>query len=189
MPVPDSLTCTLFCLAALTVAGVAQTAWYKLPVSARFARPLDGGRTYQGQRVFGDNKTWRGLIVMVPATGLSFWLTRALLEEAVLWPLTGWQYALLGSWTGLGFMLGELPNSFLKRRWAIPPGEPAPPGTGRAILFALDQVDSILGGLLALSLVVSVPLWTWVHLLLVGAVVHWAFNGLFVLVGLKTRAS
>ena len=28
------------------------------------ARPIDGGATVRGRRVFGDNKTWRGAIVM-----------------------------------------------------------------------------------------------------------------------------
>jgi hypothetical protein len=28
------------------------------------ARPLDGGATLRGRRLFGDNKTWRGALVM-----------------------------------------------------------------------------------------------------------------------------
>ena len=28
-------------------------------------RPIDGGRTFGGRRILGDNKTWRGALVMV----------------------------------------------------------------------------------------------------------------------------
>src|SRR5260370_34560339 len=28
------------------------------------AKPIDGGATFRGKRVFGDNKTWRGALVM-----------------------------------------------------------------------------------------------------------------------------
>ena len=31
-------------------------------------RPLDGGAKIRGRRVFGDNKTWRGAIVMFAGT-------------------------------------------------------------------------------------------------------------------------
>ena len=46
--------------------GSAQTWWFKSPRSARFALPLDGGRTFRGRRLFGSNKTWKGFVVMVP---------------------------------------------------------------------------------------------------------------------------
>ncbi len=27
-------------------------------------QPIDGGRTFRGRRVFGDNKTWRGALAV-----------------------------------------------------------------------------------------------------------------------------
>src|SRR5438094_8332250 len=122
--------CTAFLLAAFTLAGFFQTAWLAMPASLRFAVPLDGGLTFRGRRVFGDNKMVRGFLVMAPATGMSFALLAALLSSSPagltgLWPLSPGSYALLGLWAGIGFMAGELPNSFIKRQLGIAPGAAA----------------------------------------------------------------
>src|ERR1700737_548254 len=116
----DPFACAVFLVSAFMLAGLCQAVWLASPVSQRFAIPLDGGRTVRGRRVFGDNKTWRGFVMMVPATGASFAFPAPLLAasplgRAGLWPLSPGRYALLGLWAGLGFMAGELPNSFLKR--------------------------------------------------------------------------
>lgn len=131
---------------------------------------------------------------MVPAVGVSFVVARAILSTLnggrdPLWPISTFAYFLLGAWVGLGFMLGELPNSFVKRQLDIAPGMPPAHLWGQRFCFAVDQLDSVVGGLLALSLVVPVPAWTWIHLIVAGAVVHWGFNVVFVWIGLKTRAA
>ena len=107
-------------------------------------RPLDGGRTLRGRRLLGDNKTWRGALVMsggvivanevlqrVPAY-------RARLPE----PLRG---------HGLGVALAaavvgaELPNSFIKRQLDIAPG-----AQRSLVLSVIDQGDVVLGSWLTL---------------------------------------
>ena len=125
----DPVACAAFLIVALSGAGVAQTAWFKSRRSARLAIPLDGGRTLFGRPIFGPNKTWKGFAVMVPASGLSFLVLSVLALRAPamgqrLWALTPWQYGGLGVIAGIGFMAGELPNSFVKRQLGIPPGEP-----------------------------------------------------------------
>jgi hypothetical protein len=192
---PDAAGCTIFLIAAFSLAGVAQTAWLKSPASRRFAVPLDGGKTLRGRRVFGANKTWKGFVVMVPAVGIAFWVLAngmAWLRPSVLaylWPLSPGGYFLLGCWTGLGFMLGELPNSFMKRQLDISPGMPPASAAGRIACFVIDQTDSVLGALLALALVVKVPWSTWIAILLAGPLVHWLFNVLLVLLRVKARAA
>ena len=123
---PDPVRCALFLILAFILAGVAQTWWFKSPRSARFAIPLDGGRTFRGWPIFGANKTWKGFVVMVPVTALAFLvlgtLARALPIGKGLWSLSPAGYALLGAVASIGFMAGELPNSFIKRQLAIPPG-------------------------------------------------------------------
>jgi len=193
---PDAVIATIFLLLAFTIAGLAQVAWLKSSVSRRFARPLDGGyRLADGRRLFGDHKTWRGLVVMVPACALVFLLLgggRQLFGSRYangLWDLSAVTYAALGAWTGLGFMLAELPNSFFKRRVAVAPGQ-APKRAGwRACCFLIDQVDSVVGGLLFLALIVPVPLSTSLSILLIGLAVHWLFNLLLKVLGMKTRAA
>jgi CDP-2,3-bis-(O-geranylgeranyl)-sn-glycerol synthase len=188
------LASAAFLVAAFMLAGVCQAAWLASPVSQRFAVPLDCGRTVRGQRVFGDNKTWRGFVMMVPATGASFALLATLLAAspvrlAGLWPLSPGRYALLGLWAGLGFMAGELPNSFLKRQLGIPAGAAARGGVARPVFFLIDHVDSAFGTMLALALVVAVPWRTWMYVAAVGPALHGVFSLLVFQLGGKARAA
>jgi CDP-2,3-bis-(O-geranylgeranyl)-sn-glycerol synthase len=178
----DSLSCALFLVGSFFVAAIAQTIWLRSRCSRRLAVPIDFGRTLRGKRIFGDNKTPRGFVVMVPATALAFALFHHLLGAidsswvAGIWPLTDAEYLALGALAGLGFMLGELPNSFVKRQLGIPPGHAARGGFARTLSFVFDRLDSILGALLAQSLVVPTPWKMWTLVLLIGPVVHGLFS-------------
>ena len=119
------------------------------------ARPLDLGTTVRGRRVFGDNKTWRGALVMGTGTvaasaGLhrSSWF-RDRLPDA-LRAAGPWRY---GPLLALGVVGGELPNSFLKRQLGIAPGRQRWTPAGVA-LVVFDQGDFVLGIWVAL-----LPLW------------------------------
>ncbi|HVW18039.1 MAG TPA: CDP-archaeol synthase, partial [Solirubrobacteraceae bacterium] len=114
-------------------------------------RPLDGGRNW-----FGDNKTWRGAIVLVAGVTLA---------ALALSPWDAWWEALpagvrdagplpYGLLLGAGIVLGELPNSFLKRRLGVAPGAQRRGPVGLA-LTALDQGDLVLGAWVCL-----LPIWT-----------------------------
>jgi len=186
------LRCALFILVAFILAGSAQTWWFKSPRSARFALPLDGGRTFRGRRLFGANKTWKGFVVMVPATMLAFAVLGASVSGLSnlgtgLWPLSPLQYALLGGCAALGFMLGELPNSFMKRQLGIAPGEAPSSAWGRWLCFSMDRLDSILGALLVMSLLVPLGWQVWLLVLAVGPAVHWLFNVALYALGVKAR--
>lgn len=121
------------------------------------AVPLDGGHTLRGQPLFGPNKTWRGVLVM-PAAGALFgalqgWLgagAAAWLDPIDVARLGGGSsalgHALVGAVLGAGYVLGELPNSFLKRQARIPPGTHGQGVLGR-FFTAVDHVDSVLAGL------------------------------------------
>jgi CDP-diglyceride synthetase len=192
---PDPVSCTIFLVAAFSTAGFAQAAWLRSPLSRRFAAPIDGGRTLRGKVMFGANKTWKGFVVMVPAVGFAFWMLSSGLawlrpsELAHLWPFSPGGYFLVGCWTGLGFMLGELPNSFVKRQLEIAPGKPPANSLGRVVSFVVDRCDSLLGGLLALAMLVKVPWMVWIAILVIGGLVHWLFNVLLVALKVKTRAA
>jgi CDP-archaeol synthase len=190
---PEALPCALFLTMAFALAGLPHAFWLRSPWSAPFNVPLDGYRTFRGQRLFGDNKTWRGLLVLVPAVGAAFsmlgWLRSELPPELArgLWSLSPAGYALLGTWAGFGFMAGELPNSFLKRQLGIPPGAPPAGRLVRPLAFLVDRLDSITGALLALALVVPTPLATWLLVLVIGPALHWAFSVLLFHLGVKAR--
>jgi CDP-diglyceride synthetase len=108
-------------------------------------KPLDCGATIGGKRVFGDNKTWRGAIAMLvgvvaAAALLSLWpwYWHHLPDE--IQDAGPWLYGFL---LGLGVVVGELPNSFLKRRIGIAPGTQRRT-LGGALLSLYDQADFVL---------------------------------------------
>lgn len=192
---PDPLAAAFFVTVAFVLAGLAHSAWLRTRISRRLTMPLDGGLRFRGRRVFGDNKTVRGFVVMVPAASLAFSSVAAAIVASSpdalsgLWPLSIAGYAALGAWAGLGFMAGELPNSFVKRQLDIAPGS-APRGTLAAIVcFVGDRLDSILGALVALSLVVRTPPMMWLYVLLIGPGIHLAFSALLYRLGVKARAA
>jgi CDP-2,3-bis-(O-geranylgeranyl)-sn-glycerol synthase len=191
---PDPLAVAMFLLVAFVAAGFAQLAWMKSRHAAPFMAPLDGGRTFRGKRLFGANKCWRGFVVMVPAAGAAFVALRLLFAAlppwfAVgLWPLSPASYGALGLWAGFAFMAAELPNSFVKRQLGITPGTASEHPVLGPLFFCIDRLDSVLGVLLALSLVVPVPLMAWVCVLLAGPVLHGLFSVLLYRAGVKARA-
>lgn len=190
---PDARSCALFLVLTFVVAGVAHSLWLRTPASRRLLIPLDGGLHVRGHRVFGDNKTVRGFVVMVPAASAAFAGGFAIAQRffpafaETLWPLSLASYAALGAWTGLGFMLGELPNSFVKRQLDIAPGM-APSGKfGTIATFIVDRVDSIIGMLAFVSIATPTPWMTWGYALMIGPGIHLAFSALLYRLGVKAR--
>lgn len=136
-------------------AFVAQAPVMRYDLLRGLKRPLDGGAVFRGRRVLGDNKTWRGALVMLAGIVLAAlllsrwdaywsWVPREVRDAGPL---------VFGLLVGLGAVLGELPNSFLKRRLAIAPGGRRRTPLGIA-LIVYDQGDFVPGIVIALA-----PLW------------------------------
>ncbi len=188
----DPLACALFLVIAFVIAGAAHTAWLRSRFSLKFKVPLDLGMTYRGRRILGENKTLRGFMVMLPASAGAFSLLGLIVSQnpnlaTRIWPMSPSAFALLGFWAGLGFMIGELPNSFLKRQFDIPPGGAPRHLLAKALCFAIDRYDSIIGMLLAVSLVVPTGWQTWLYLAVIGPLIHWFFSVLLYWYGVKER--
>jgi hypothetical protein len=149
----------------------------------RLKRPLDGGARFRGRRLFGDNKTWRGAMVVVAGVViatllLSRWdwwwneLPRGLRDAGPL---------LYGLLLGLGVIVGELPNSFLKRQLGVAPG-----ARGGLLLTIYDQADFVLAvWLLLLPLWVMAP-WQAAFVFAVVALVHLVINVIGYAIGART---
>ena len=184
------LICAAFLMVSISTAGVCQVLWLRTGLSQRLQQPVDLGMRLRGRPLFGQNKTLRGFVVMVPATGLAFlaW-SMVPLFAAGIWELTPIAFLLLGMAAGLGFMLGELPNSMLKRQLDIAPGEAPDKAWLRWLCLLLDRTDSILGALLVVSLLVPVSAWVWLNCLLVGPGIHAFFSFMLYLLRVKKRAA
>jgi len=191
--VPNALACAVFIITAFVLSGVAHVVWLRSAASMRLAFPVDCGISFRGKRLFGDHKMLRGFVMMIPATGAAFWLLFVIFQTAFpnlasrLWTFAPREYAVLGLWAGFGFMAGELPNSFMKRRLDIAPGTIPLQSSVRYICLIADRVDSILGMLLALSVIVVVPALTWIYVISFGAAIHWSFSAMLFVLGVKQR--
>jgi hypothetical protein len=115
----------------------------------RFANhPFDGGAMLCGKRLLGDGKTWRGALLAITGSCLGTVVQRAA-ADAVPDTLQVVEYASIdvlafGTALGLGAVLGELPNSFVKRRLGIARGETAQ-GPLALVFYVWDQIDTLLG--------------------------------------------
>lgn len=171
---------------------VATAFWAMLPayvpnnvaVLAGGGRPIDGGMTWNGKRLLGDGKSWRGTVA-----GTLAGVALAMLLNLVVDPagaaigadLPRFPFAAaLG--LALGAMAGDIAASFLKRR------------TGRergAAFPGLDQLDFVVGGLLLAAafatdwfLSTFTP-WVLLAVFLITPALHVGTNVLAYRVGLK----
>ncbi len=195
MVAPDSLPCAVFLLLAIGLAGVAHVAWLRSAWSQPFACAIDGGIHLRQRRLFGENKTLRGLMMMPPASAATFALFSVGRDSLPAWLANGiWnlptaQMAWIGFLSGLAFMLAELPNSLFKRQLGVNPGEaPASPPL-RLLCLVIDRCDSTIGVLIALSLTVPLHPMTWFWTLLLGSGLHWLFSIWLYRLKLKRRPS
>ena len=119
----------------------------------RLAGPIDGGHTWRGVRIFGDHKTWRGLVAGVVVGMITFAAQRAVYRLGLLHHLALIDYGTLdpllpGFLLGLGTGVGDAVKSFFKRRVGIAPG---------ASWLGFDQLDFMVGAYLFVAIVAVPP--------------------------------
>ncbi|MFC1852155.1 CDP-archaeol synthase [candidate division CSSED10-310 bacterium] len=113
-------------------------------------KPMDLGIKVRGKPLFGANKTWRGLVISTFGT-IIFAYVHFLLyfrfpffKKICIVPYESVSPLFIGLALGIGMILGELPNSFLKRQFGIGAGKQKPGVVG--YLFRLyDQIDLLTG--------------------------------------------
>ena len=103
----------------------------------RWRTPLDFGYSWRGVRIFGNSKTWKGMILGVSSAVIVAYLQRLLLPPAQFDYSSAWYW--WGSSIGLGALVGDAVKSFFKRRMGIRPGMPWIP---------FDQMDYAVGALI-----------------------------------------
>jgi len=117
------------------------------------AGPIDGGRTWRGVRIFGDHKTWRGLVAGVVVGMIVFAAQRATYQLGYLHTLALIDYAAFDPLLP-GFLLG------LGTGLATPSSPSSSAGRHRAgcELARFDQLDFMAGAYLFIALIVVPPL-------------------------------
>lgn len=186
-----------FTLMPAILAGILTMAWCRLPVLRTLKRPVDGGKTLRdGNRIFGDNKTWQGFAgyVLLNAAAALFW--GAVSAQSVFltehnyfyrcWENTPGYNLRIGLLLGLGYALFELPNSFLKRRLGIAPGK-AVQGGWKPFFIFLDQADSVIGCTFVVWMHYDLGWKLFVGFIIVGAGTHLVLNMLLYAAGLRSN--
>jgi len=136
------------------------------------------------ERWFGTNKTWRGFIVAPIAAG-TFVSLITFVEPfvALTFRFSEYNAFFLGWMLGLAYMLGELPNSYMKRRLGIPPGKQA---SKRTWLFSLiDQLDSAPFVILVAWFMTDLSLGFMLVILVFAVVVKFTMNYVLFVLGVR----
>ncbi len=123
-------------------------------------KPIDNGKTWLGKRIFGDNKTYRGILMTGIGTALGC-LSQMFLHrfEAIhkleLLDYSSGQVVIIGFMVGAAAMLSELPNSFLKRQIDIAPGATTS-GFLSLFFYIFDQIDYLVGVWIVFAFVIGI---------------------------------
>jgi len=131
----------LIILSLLSAVWIMLPAYLPNPIAALFGggTPVDLGRNFSdGKRVFGDGKTFRGLIVGILA-GIGIGIVQILASGAFGWENLPEQTYMSITLLATGALLGDLCKSFFKRRLGKERGTKWP---------VADMYDLVAGALL-----------------------------------------
>lgn len=130
--------------------------------------------------MFGKNKTYRGMIVLPILTGFftlllsnGFGPFQSALSDDII----------IGLGLGLSYILSELPNSYIKRRFGIANGEQSE--KYKYLQYFTDKADSILGVLAFYFIAVEVSFYTVLTLFCLSMCLHIGMSQLLVLLKIK----
>jgi len=162
---------------SITFVDVAHALYFILPAYCANAAPvifgggtpIDFGKKFlDGKPIFGSHKTIRGFFAGLAVGTLVGLVLNAAFEFNVL----------LGFMLSLGALVGDLFDSFVKRRLGFPPG---------SLLLVADQLDFVVGALLfSLTVPPLLDLRTVLIVLIITPPIHLATNFLAYLLGVKS---
>jgi len=175
----------------VVLGGLGHVAVLKTNVLRSLAVPIDTGARWRGRRLFGANKTWRGVVLMTGLTALTSG-AQATLARRNHWAsaqqmlqsarFSAW---LTGAICGLTYCLAELPNSFVKRQLGIAPGARA--SRASRLQYVADQADSVAGCLVALRILYRAAASELLTAFALGLTIHIGIDQLIYAIGIKSR--
>jgi CDP-2,3-bis-(O-geranylgeranyl)-sn-glycerol synthase len=172
----------------VTIIDVGAALWFIFPAYCANAvpvifgggRPVDFGKIFlDGKPILGSHKTLRGFFSGLLVGTLVGFLQTLLFQNVLSQYDAQFRYnVLLGFTISLGALVGDLVESFIKRRLNLPPGGSLPIG---------DQLDFVVGAFL-FSLIVSPPsLLTMLIIFVITPFIHFLTNLLAGLLGIKRK--
>lgn len=179
----------------IIIAATVSTIVVKLKVFNTWRLPMDNQKTaWDGHRVFGDNKTWIGVVGLILFGAISMMLWGLVCKSNPNIAANNWFYrahdnttgfnSLVGALMGLMYAVAELPNSFMKRRQGIAAGETVS-GLKGTLNIILDHTDSIFGCAMLMLFLVPLTGGEFFSLIVVGAMTHVFVNAVLVLAKVK----
>ena len=164
----------------VVIGGILDHCCIKTNFFQKHKYPIDFKKEIRGKRIFGDNKTWIGLISMIISC-----IVATVIYGIVLKYLGIEKYSdiyihrdntllyniFLGFMIGLIYELCELPNSFLKRQFDIKPGLSGKGFIGK-LFFIIDQIDSMIGLSLVLYFISHISIQKTIIYIICGGIMH-----------------
>ena len=129
-------------------------------------------------KAFGKNKTYRGFVFVTLFNGIVLFICTKIFQI----DLTTNPF-ILGLILGLTYILFELPNSFLKRRLGIAPGEKSE--KFKLFFIFLDRCDSAFGVSLVYSLLAQIEFSEFIMLFGLAFGLHFFFSFVLYRIGIK----
>ena len=174
-----------FTMIPLILSGVFNMVFTKTNFYKNHKSPIDRGKIlYDGNRLFGENKTVVGFFSMT-VFYMFFQVLFGLFCHAFSLNNFNDLYSVynnsillnvgFGFMAGFTYMLLELPNSFLKRRLNIKSGK-TESGIKGIIFFLYDQIDSLIGVMFLLYLFSNFTIWKYFGYVLLGGATHLLLN-------------
>ncbi len=156
-----------------------------VPGLSRLNVPLDNGWRFHGHRLFGAHKTWRGVLSGAFVGTLTVWLQvigyrhsawiRSVSQPVIYDHISIFALGLLLS---LGALIGDTIESAVKRQVGVSDGQR---------WFPFDQVDYVVGGLIAVSFYIRLSLEEYGLILVIWFAMHLIFSYLGFLLKLKRQ--
>jgi CDP-2,3-bis-(O-geranylgeranyl)-sn-glycerol synthase len=141
-----------------------------VPFLKTWDAPMDFGKSWRGQRIFGSHKTWRGLLSGIIVATLVLWLEKqSIIHYGWALPMNTYlDYTTVPVWLvgplfAIGALGGDAAKSFLKRRRGIESGKR---------WFPFDQLDYIIGAILVSLPFVIFPVSVYIWMLVLWFGVH-----------------
>ena len=127
---------------------------------------------------FGKNKTWRGIAFVPILTALFMFLLNIQTLFSSL------ELIRLGLIMGFAYVIFELPNSFLKRKLGIKPGESS--ANGNYVFTILDKTDSAFGVALVYYLMTNISFTEALVITVANSLIHFIMSQILVTFKIKS---